>query len=80
MAYLRVTNPSAKDRNMLLAHVERWRLLDGDGLESNKVDFELDVGPDWKPVYILNNFVDAGVFIGLVYRTYIKQRSEISRF
>ena len=49
---------------------KRGRLLEDDGLVSNKVDFEMDAGPDQEPVQITNVFCDAGVFIGLVYGTY----------
>ena len=43
---------------------KRGRLLEGDGLVINKVDFEMDAGPDWKRVQI-NDFYDAGEFIVL---------------
>ena len=45
--------------------LERGRLLEGDNLVGNKVDFEIEAGPDRKPVQITNVFCDDGVFIGL---------------
>ena len=41
-------------------------MLEGDDLESDKVDFEMDVGPPREPVHITNDFCDACV---LVYST-----------
>ena len=35
------------------------RRLEGDGLVSNRVDFEMDAGPDQEPVQITNVFCDA---------------------
>ena len=32
--------------------------------------YEMDAGPDWEPVRIMNNFCDAGVHVGLGYGTY----------
>ena len=48
---------------------KRGRLLEGDSLVSNKVDFKMDARPDREPVQITNEFSNAGVFIGLCYRT-----------
>ena len=44
--------------------------MEGDGLVSNKVDYEMDAGPDREPVQITNEFCDAGVLVGLGNRTY----------
>ena len=49
---------------------KRGQLLESDGLVSNKVDFEMDAGPDREPVQITNNFCDAGVLVELGFRTY----------
>ena len=45
-------------------------MLEGECLVSNKVDFEIDAGPDREPVQITNDFCDAGVLVGLGYWTY----------
>ena len=50
--------------------LKRGRLLEGDGLVSNKVDFEMDAGPDQMPVQSTNNFCDAIVLLGLSNGTY----------
>ena len=50
--------------------VSRGKLFQGDGLVSNKADFEMDVGPDREPVQSTNNFCDAWVLVRLCYRTY----------
>ena len=50
--------------------LKRGWLLESDGLVSNKVDFEMDVGPDGEPVQITNIFCDAGVLVEFGFRTY----------
>ena len=37
--------------------LKRGRLLEGDGLLSKRVDFEIDVGPDREPKQILKDFM-----------------------
>ena len=48
---------------------ERGRLLEGDGLVSNKVDFKMKVRPDREPVQIMKGFCDARRFLRLGYGT-----------
>ena len=42
----------------------RGWLLEGNGLESNEVDFKVDAGPDRESVEISNCLCDAGVHVG----------------
>ena len=42
----------------------------GNGLESNKVDFKVDVGPDREPMEMTNHLCDAGVRVSFGYRMY----------
>ena len=44
--------------------------MEGDGLVSNKVDYEMDVGPDWEQLQITNDFCEAVVLVGLGNGTY----------
>ena len=46
------------------------RLLVGNGLESNEVDFEGHAGPDQEPMETTNHLCDAGVHVDFGYRMY----------
>ena len=46
----------------------------GNGLESNEVDFKVDVGPDRDPMEISNHLCDAGVHVGFGNSTNSLQR------
>ena len=54
---------------------KRGQLLESDGLVSNKVDFEMDAGPDREPVEISDCLCDAGVHVGFGYRMDSIQRA-----